>query len=256
MTDTYAGTADLSTAGSEWNTLHFAIKQIVGRMATATIVIVRAVREGVVDVQPMVHQVAGDGSPVPHGVIVGIPAWRYQAGPSAIVLDPAVGDIGVAIFAHTDISKVKNTRAPALPDTRRRFDWADGIYFGGVLNPPPAQEIRLDAGGITITSLDGQPVNINAPGGANITAPTTTITGDASITGNVSVGGDLSVTGKTTTADLEASGMVSLDGATVTGTLTADTLVGTTDVLAAGKSGATHKHGSVQTGSGTSGPPA
>lgn len=175
----YAGTADISTGASEWNALQFAIRQVLGRIATCTPVTVRAVNGLRVDVQPMVHQLDGYANAIPHGVICDIPVWQYQAGSSAVVLMPKVGDQGICVFAHTDISKVKNTQAPALPDSRRRFDWADGIYLGGVFNQAPTQTITMDdATGITITAAAGMPVNIVAPGGMTVTTPELHVTGD------------------------------------------------------------------------------
>ena len=66
---------------------------------------------GFVDVHPMVAQVDGKGQPTPHGVIYGLPYIRVQGGSNAVILDPQVGDIGLAVFCAQDISKVKATKA-------------------------------------------------------------------------------------------------------------------------------------------------
>ena len=65
-------------------------------------------------------------------------------------------------------------------------------------------------------------VNVVTTGSVNITAPTTTITGNVHITGNVQVD---------------------------------QTLTATTDVVGGGKSLKSHTHGGVQTGSGNTGAP-
>lgn len=191
----YTGFAGLHDVNSEWNRLQFAIRSIMNQMATTTLVQIKAVREEgagfVVDAQPMVSQVDGAGNAVPHGIIHGMPVWRIQGGSSAVVVAPAVGDIGVAIFASTDISGVKRSGAPTTPGSARRFDWGDGIYLGGVLNAAPTQFVRLDNDGITITS----------PVAVTVTAPDVTVNGDATvngnaeITGNGNIGGNLVVTG-------------------------------------------------------------
>lgn len=186
----FTGFAGLADANGEWNKLQFAIRQIVNRLATTAVVLVTAVEETAegftVDVQPMVSQVDGAGNAVPHGTIHNLPVWRVQGGTSGVIVKPAAGDIGVAVFASTDISGVKRAKEPTTPGSGRRFDWADGIYLGGILNVLPTQLIRMDDDGITITSLGA--VTINAPAGA-------TVNGDATVNGNASVDGDVSATG-------------------------------------------------------------
>lgn len=216
----YTGFAGLGDVNSEWNRLQFAIRSVMNQMATTTLVLVKAVREEgggfAVDVQPMVAQVDGAGNAVPHGIIHAMPVWRVQGGNSGVIIKPAVGDIGVAIFASTDISGVKRSGAPTTPGSARRFDWSDGIYLGGVLMAPPTQFVRLDEEGVTITAADGLPVTINAPGGLVVNAPTASFSQDVAVTGDMTTG----------------------PGSTFNG-----------------KSFDSHTHSGVQTGSGNSGPP-
>lgn len=188
----YTGFAGLQDVNGEWNRLQFAIRSVMAGMATTTIVLVKAVTATAdgftVDVQPMVAQVDGAGNAVPHGTIHALPVWRVQGGNSAVVVEPAVGDIGIAVFASTDISGVKRAGKPTTPGSARRFDWADGIYFGGVLNAAPTQFIRLDGDGVTITAAEGLPVTVNAPGGLVVNAPTAEFSGDVAVTGSVTTG--------------------------------------------------------------------
>lgn len=216
----YTGFAGLGDVNSEWNRLQFAIRSVMNQMATTTLVLVKAVRaEGdgfAVDVQPMVAQVDGAGNAVPHGIIHAMPVWRVQGGNSAVIVKPAVGDIGVAIFASTDISGVKRSGAPTTPGSARRFDWADGVYLGGLLMAAPTQFLRMDEEGVTITAADGLPVTINAPGGLVVNAPTASFSADVAVTGDMTTG----------------------PGSTFNG-----------------KSFDSHTHSGVTTGSGNSGPP-
>lgn len=192
----YTGMAGLGDTTSEWNRMQFAIRAVTGGMATMTLVMVRAVGPGdTVDVQPMVAQTDGVGNAVAHGIIHGLPIWRLQGGTSGVIVVPAVGDIGLAVFAHSDISGVKRAKAPTTPGSARKFDYSDGIFLGGVLNVPATQFVRLDSAGIAITS----------PVAVTITAPT-----------------------------ISTMGTLTNNGHAV---------------------GSTHMHGSVQTGTGTSGPP-
>lgn len=161
-TQAYSSFATPDTQTSEWNRLQFAIRSILNQQATATLVLVLAVEADSVDVQPMVAQVDGAGNAVPHGTIHNMPIWRLQGGTSGVIVTPAVGDIGLALFASSDISGVKRAKKPTTPGSSRRFDWADGIYLGGVLNAAPTQFIKMDETGITLTAGAGLPVTINA----------------------------------------------------------------------------------------------
>lgn len=153
MTDNaLSGQARIPSGNSEYNELDFVVRQIVAGMATSQPVTVRAVGVGTVDVQPMVAQIDGDGNATLHGVIHNLPVVRLQGGGNAFIVDPVVGDIGLAVFASHDISSVKANRAPSNPGSRRRFDWADGVYVGGLLNGLPAQFVRVAGDGVYVES--------------------------------------------------------------------------------------------------------
>lgn len=163
------GQFDAGTGSSEFNALSFLIQQSLLKMQTITLVKVVAVHgagiapTGLVDVQPLVNQMTGDRVAVAHGAIYGVPFFRLQGGPSAIIVDPVVGDIGLCAFASRDISSVKNTKAVANPGSERVYDWADGLYLGGYINGAPTQYLRLlaAAGGITLHT--GATITLDAP---------------------------------------------------------------------------------------------
>lgn len=183
-----------STAG-DLNSLAFVIEQLLGKMATITLVQVAAVHipagtppqaVGSVDVTPLVNQIDGAGNPTPHGTINNVPYFRVQGGLNAVVIDPVVGDIGLCAFASRDISKVKTTKKAANPGSFRRYDYADGLYIGGFLNGAPQQyiifkpsnagidvisptEITCQAPTVTVQSTNA---NVNATATATVTAPT------------------------------------------------------------------------------------
>lgn len=137
----------------------FVIGRMLGRVHTAMLVRVLAVRPtagkvGFVDVLPLVQEVDTARKVIAQSPIYNVPFVRYQGGPSAVVLDPAVGDIGITTFAERDITSVKATTQTGPAATDRRHDIADGLYIGGVLNPEPTQYVRFQptAGGIEIHS--------------------------------------------------------------------------------------------------------
>lgn len=155
----YAGSLDNLAAGSDFNAINFVVRQVLNRAATTTLVKVTAVTNsggispvGFVDVQPLVNQIDGNGNPTPHGIIHHVPYLRLQGGASAVIIDPAVGDIGMASFASHDISSVKATRQQANPGSRRRFDWGDGLYHGGMLNGTPTQYVAFSDAGVSIVT--------------------------------------------------------------------------------------------------------
>ena len=191
----FFGQRDPTTEGSDWNALRFVVQQALNQIQTMTLVRVVAVSNaggaepvGTVDVQPLVNQITGDRVAVPHGVVYGLPYFRLQGGANAIILDPQVGDIGICGFANRDISSVKASKAEANPGSFRTFDFADGLYLGGVLNGTPAQYVQFNASGIAVTTPGTVVVNASA---ATINA-STTINGNLTVSGTIGAGGKIS----------------------------------------------------------------
>lgn len=103
-------------------------------------------------------------------IIPKMPYFRLQGGLAAVVNDPQPGDIGIAIFAQQDISRLfgletsgeggdegggsdlppepgvqedDGTQQPVLPGSFRTFDMSDGVYIGGILNKAPVAWIEF-----------------------------------------------------------------------------------------------------------------
>jgi phage baseplate assembly protein gpV len=227
----YQGAENPGDSAGEYGAQSFLVRQILSRVATTTLVKIVAVTNdgtlspvGFVDVQPLVNLMDGARKCYPHGVVHHLPYFRLQGGSNAIVIDPQVGDIGIAVFSSHDISTVKSTRAQANPGSARRFRMADGLYIGGVLNGAPVQYVQFTADGITLHS----------PTKITISAPDVTINGATTINGSLSQGTGTEGGGATMAGPVNVAG----------------------DVVAGGKSLTTHKHGGVQAGSGTTGAPA
>ncbi|KDD79083.1 Gp138 family membrane-puncturing spike protein [Glaesserella parasuis] len=181
--------------------LGFIVGSLINRIQTVTLVQVKAVNAtgvapvGTVDVQPMVAQLDGEGKAHAHGVIHNIPYFRLQGGSNAIVIDPQVGDIGMCGFCSRDISSVKANKAPSTPQSLRKFDYADGLYFGGFLNGVPEQYIFFKDSGIDVVAtgevyIKGSKIKLDAPvETTNSLKVETTITAGGDITDNAKSGG-------------------------------------------------------------------
>lgn len=174
------GFANLNTLSTDFAATKFVVDQALGKVATSTIVKVVKVTNaggvspvGFVDVIPQVAQVDGAGNTTPHGTIHHLPYLRVQGGTDAVILDPKIGDLGIAVFANRDLSAVKNTKKASPPGSRRRFDYSDGMYLGGLLNGTPVQYVRFHADGLELVS----------PTEVKITAPSIVLTGNVTSTG-------------------------------------------------------------------------
>ena len=170
------GVADEDVDSSDLNRLEFLIKVLQRDMSTAIPVIITAVQAGdtnaagYVDARPLVAQVDAWGNALPMATLHHLPYFRLQAGRAGIVLDPVPGDIGLAVFAQSDCSTLKQgQKETAQPGSWRKFDQADGFYIGGFLNTKIDTYVRL--------AQDGS-VKIAAPGNVTIDAPTVTYSGD------------------------------------------------------------------------------
>ena len=188
----YTGSQNLSDTSSQFNAVEFIARQVLNKACTSTLVKIVAVTTsggvtpvGYVDVQLLVNQIDGAGNKMPHGVVYNLPYLRLQGGASAIILDPVVGDIGLASIASHDISAIKTTKAMANPGSRRRFSMSDGIYSGGVLNATPAHYVQFTGDGIDIVS----------PGTIKIKAAQIQFEGNVTSTGDTVFVGDIATIG-------------------------------------------------------------
>lgn len=165
---------------SEVNRFRFLFRREMALIRTAMPVQVVAVHTtggvaaaGKVDVQPLIQQTDGAGNVVSLPVLYGLPYSRWQGGTSAIILDPVVGDMGMAMFADRDASAVIAAQKLSPPGSNRRFSLADGFYVGMVLNQAPQQYVQLDpTAGVVIYS----PTQVKASVGTGASAPTLNLT--------------------------------------------------------------------------------
>lgn len=152
----------------------FIIQRLIRRIHTATPVKVLAVHvlsdfAGTVDVQPLILDQDTNGTVIAQTPAYGLPYLRLQGGTSAILLDPVVGDIGLAVFGERDTTNVVKTRAEGAAPTDRTYSSADGFYLGGFLNAAPTQWVKFfGSGGIDIHA-EGD-LTMSATGNLSMTA--------------------------------------------------------------------------------------
>lgn len=187
-----------SDSDSDLNAISFVVSQMMARMSTMKLVKVVAVHgngevaaPGTVDVLPLVNQVDGNNNATAHGTVYGVPWWRLQGGPCAVVCDPRVDDIGYVVVSDRDISNVKANRKQSNPGSFRQYDLADGVYVGGVLNLAPTCYILFKEDGyFKLVDAHGNVLETTADGFV--------LTGKLTVTGNVAVTGAITATGEIT----------------------------------------------------------
>ena len=176
-----------NTAGSEYNALQFMMQQAMNNISTAIPVQVQAVNGLFVDVLPLVSSVDGYGQAVEPTTLFHLPVFRYHAGVAAIILDPVVGDKGLAVFAQADSSNVQTgTNTPQQPGSFRKHSMSDGFYIGGFHNAAPSVYIEIKQDGT---------IQIVAPTSVTVTSPKVDFSGNVSMSGSVNVTGDCTIGG-------------------------------------------------------------
>lgn len=119
-------------------------------IATAEVVIVTDVdagrgSTGYVTVRPLVGQVDSFGNIVPPVEQFKVPYMRVQGGVAALIVDPVINDIGIAIYMKRDSSNITVGQTEStIPGSFRMFDQSDGFYIGGFLNQSPSIFLELD----------------------------------------------------------------------------------------------------------------
>jgi hypothetical protein len=266
--DGFFGQKELATGNSEFNQLEFVVRMLTSKFNIATLVQVVAVTPapnntsqavGTVDVLPLIGQVDGSGAIWPATTIFGLPYFRLQAGVAAILVDPAVGDVGLVVFCDKDISSVKASQGqPAGPASARRFDMADGFYFGGWMSAvTPTNYVQVNQAGISLVLSDGTSLLLS-PGQCTIKA-NTKIIGTLEVTGDTKLDSTLEVAQVATfTMAASVGGLLTLGGgmASTTGTMNMSGTLNMTsgDVKVGSVTLNTHYHVAPAGGGSTGGP--
>ena len=279
MADTpVIGQQQLASANGEFNTLTFLIQQMMSRLNVATLAKVVAVYPGgtgvvgTVDILPLVNQVAGDGTLIPHTTIFNVPYFRLQGGSNAVIVDPGISDIGFVVFADRDFSTVQDTHAQAAPGSARRFDMADALYIGGwCANQTPINFVQINNSAINVTASSASTVTVSVGGSTSfiMTNGNVVINAEVQINGNVAISKNLTVTGNITGqqnlivaanftfgGSFTGTGLAGGGNATLSGSLTATgNLTASGDVIGGSIHLTTHTHTGVTSGGSNTGGP-
>lgn len=256
MTEAMKLPAGLGDFASPYNQLVFTIKQLISSsVSTAIPVRVDTVERngdgsggGYLSATPLVAQTDAEGNLIAPVSIPRLPYFRLQHGTAAIICDPAPGDVGLAVFAQSDCSRLSGGTEPVTPGSFRSFDMSDGFYIGGFWGKTPETFIHIEQAGTvhvvakTVTTdcdtcvTNCKQATVNADSHTDVTTPEMKVTGMLTVTGLITGSGGLAISGGS--------------GATVDGSLKT-----TGDVVAAGISLDGHTHSGVQPGSGSTGGP-
>ena len=179
-----------SDNASEVGRLNYIIKTALSGLRTAMPVQVMSVTNnggvsaiGYVGVQPLVSTLDGDGQVWDHATIYNVPYMRIQGGANGIILDPAIGDIGLAIVCDRDITAVKSAKKVSAPGSLRKNDMSDMVYLMTIIGAAPTQYLQFNSSGITITSPNNVTVNaptavVNASTNVTMNTPILKVSGD------------------------------------------------------------------------------
>ena len=216
------------------NSMEFFIRSLISQVVSTSLpVVVTAVERkgedagaGYVTVKPLLQPRNNSGDGLEVTTIPKLPYFRLQHGKAAIICDPKVGDIGLAVVAKHDISNINGSTTPKVPATYRKFDPSDSFYIGGFWGKAPEVFIHLE---------DEGTIKIKAPTKITMDAPECEVNASTSFTVN--------------SAQINLNGPISGGGsggadATFTG-----------DVNAKGISLTSHTHTGVQSGNSSTGAP-
>lgn len=216
------------------NSMEFFIRSLISQVVSTSLpVVVTAVERkgeeagaGYVTVKPLLQPRNNSGDGLEVTTIPKLPYFRLQHGKAAIICDPKVGDIGLAVVAKHDISNINGSTTPKVPATYRKFDPSDSFYIGGFWGKAPEVFIHLE---------DEGTIKIKAPTKITIESPVCEVNASTSFTVN--------------SAQINLNGPISGGGsggadATFTG-----------DVNAKGISLTSHTHTGVQSGNSSTGAP-
>ena len=176
------GIADIYARETPYNQLSFLMRSLINKEINTAIpvqvtkVMVGSGSVGYVQAKPLVNDMDAEGNAVDVPVIPSLPYFRLQGGKVAIITDPVVGDIGIAVFAQKDTSNVvAGTSSPVRAGSFRKFSMSDGWYIGGFLNASPETFIELK---------QDKTIVINAPSGLSIN-------GNISVSGGINASSDI-----------------------------------------------------------------
>lgn len=219
MTDKYAGSLWPSDNSTEYNELVFQVRSLLMKCNTCLPVKVISSQAtgvapvGFVNIEILVTQLSGDSQTVDNPIVTNVPYFRLQGGSNAVIIDPKVGDIGLACFCSRDISAIKRAKKKAPPGSLRTFSVSDAVYIGGILNGTPSQYIHFTDNGIVVYSptkltVQAPEVLIDASSNVTIDTPVINVTGQINQTGTKGSGSSMTGGITNTGGNISSNGIV------------------------------------------------
>lgn len=184
---------------NDFNRQSFLMRQkILTLVESVFVALVQNVDEAAhtVDVLPLVKGVDGDGNAIDTSPIYNIPFFVLQGGHCAVLITPAVGDIGVVAVCRDDSSAALLNKTASVPPSNKKFNKANGIYLSSIASTAlDAQHfIRVSPQGIDIQTTSNVSVQcadadvttsgnieITSSGSATVTASSVTVNGDVNL---------------------------------------------------------------------------
>lgn len=197
-----------------------------------------AYKNGRVDVKPIGNKNYTDGDSLEFPVLHDLPlCWLAgDNGEAGVKIPVKVGDKCLILFKQ-------QPQEDGDVETTRRFSLADAHVLPGTSYPdshPGNDNVKLYYGEAFIEITPDGVINVNAPGGFNVTAPKSTFSQQVISMGLLTYN----------------AGMVGNGGSGVTATINGKVVITDGSSTIGGKPFNTHKHTGVTTGSGTTGNPA
>ena len=176
------GFADIYAGETDFNQISFMMRSMLQKEVNVAIpvkvtkVMAGSGSVGYVQALPLVNDMDAQGNAVDVAVIPSLPYFRLQGGKVAVITDPVVGDIGIAVFAQKDTSNVvAGTDKPVQAGSFRKFSMSDGWYIGGFLNQAPETFLQLNQDGTAVLTANSG----------------ITINGDITLNGQLTATGDI-----------------------------------------------------------------
>lgn len=181
-------------------------------------------------VQPLVKQVATNGTPTNRPQLASIPVYQIGGGGFILSFNLKAGDLGWIEANDRDISLFLQTYQMETPNSNRVKSFSDAVFYPDVMKGYTINS--EDESNAVLQTLDGTTRIALFSDHVKITTPKVIIDSPS-----VTMSGTLAVTGAITSAE----------------SVTAPMVTGSTNVVFGGISGTGHVHSGVQTGSSNTG---
>lgn len=125
-------------------------------------------------VKPLIQMVTTNGTLISRAEVMSVPVYRFGAGGGVLSFNLVQGNLGWIKANDRDISLFKQTYAETPPNTKRKHNFSDAMFYPDVMTGVTIA--AEDAGNAVFQTIDGVVRVALWPTQAKITAPKTAIT--------------------------------------------------------------------------------